>query len=173
ADRDGRAGAGGGACQGPLFRRVRARPQDAPALPRAAPGGRSAVRRDDHPPLLAGPGRRPPRQAADPAAARARARLLHLVGLPVQAAAGGLPAAPLRPTPARPRLHPHPDRGDLGARPAQVGAGGGLDRPDLEAGVPGVALHLLAPVPADAGAGAADLRAERPGRLVLRLGGRQ
>src|SRR5918994_5539728 len=104
---------------------------------------------------------------ASPAVPRRRARFLDLVDLPVQAAAGPLSAAPLRPGQPGPGLHPHPDGGDQRARPAEACAGGRLYRSDLEARLPGVALPRVAPAETDPGPGATHLRAERPGHLLF------
>src|ERR671921_2737282 len=108
---------------------------------------------------------------SSPAIPQCRARLLDLVDLPVQAAAGPLSAAPLRPGQPGPGLHPHADGGDQRARPTEACADGGLYRSDLEARLPGVALYRLATAEASPRARAPHLRAGRPGHLLLRLGG--
>src|SRR5687767_9635782 len=100
---------------------------------------------------------------ASPAIPRCRARLLDLVDLPVQATAGPLSAAPLRPGQPGPGLHPHADGGDQRARPAEACAGGRLYRSDLEARLPGVALPRLTAAETDPRPGAAHLRARRSG----------
>ena len=74
-----------------------------------------------------------------PAPLGRRARFLDLVDFPVQAAAGALSPAPLRPGRPRPGLYPHPDGGDQRPRPAEACPDGRLHRPDLEARLPGVA----------------------------------
>src|SRR3954451_11172681 len=104
---------------------------------------------------------------SSPSIPQCRARLLDLVDLPVQAAAGPLSAAPLRPRQPGPGLHPHPDGGDQRARPAEACADGRLHRSDLEARLPGVALSRLAAAETNPGTGAAHLRAERSGHLLL------
>src|ERR671913_943569 len=92
---------------------------------------------------------------ASPAIPRCRARLLDLVDLPVQAAAGPVPAASLRPGQPRSDLYPHADGGDQRARPAEARAYSCLDRPDLEARLPGVTLPRVAAAETDARSGAA------------------
>ena len=98
-------------------------------------------------------------------------RFLDLVDFPVQTTAGPLSPPPLRPGKPRSGLHPHPDSGDQRARSAAACADGRLDRSDLEARLPGVALSRVATPEAGPGAGTAYLRAERFSHLLFRLGG--